>query len=96
MCNAEAPAVEQFARQYADQVRVVGMGTQDGFELAEDFVARNGTTTPLMTWDETFATWEHYGVRGQPWLILLDRLGEPLGAWPSLDDELVGLIEGSA
>ena len=68
------------------------MGTQDSFALAEDFVARNGTTTPLMTWDETFLTWDHYQVRGQPFILLLDEVGQPLGAWTGLSDELVDLV----
>lgn len=71
------------------------MGTQDSFELAEDFVDRNGTATPLMTWDETFQTWDYYEVRGQPTLILVDRAGLPLGTWNFLSDELVQLVEAA-
>lgn len=85
--------VEQFAQQHADKVRVVGMGTQDGLELAEDFVARHGTETPLMTWDETFETWAYYEVRGQPTAILVDPDGNQLGRWHGLTQEMVDLVE---
>ncbi len=69
------------------------MGTQDSFGLAEQFVARTGTETPLMTWDETFATWDFYQVRGQPTAILLDPAGMPLGQWFGLTQEMVTLVE---
>lgn len=69
------------------------MGTQDSLGLAEDFVARNGTETPLMTWDETFETWAYYGVRGQPQTILLDPAGQPLGQWFGLSQEMVELVD---
>jgi hypothetical protein len=62
------------------------MGTQDDLGQAEDFVARHATTTPLMTWDPGFDTWEFYGVRGQPNLILLDAAGNPIGNWRVLND----------
>jgi hypothetical protein len=86
--------VEQFAQRYEDKVRVVGLGTQDSYGLAEEFVARNGTATPLMTWDETFLTWDHYEVRGQPVTILLDPAGQPLGQWYGMTQEMVDLVDG--
>ena len=85
--------VEQFAQIYEDKVRVVGMGTQDSFGLAEEFVARHGSATPLMTWDETFQTWDYYQVRGQPVVILLDPAGKPLGQWYGLTQEMVDMVE---
>ena len=85
--------VEQFAQLYEGRVRVIGMGTQDGIGLAEDFVSRNGTSTPLMTWDESFATWDYYQVRGQPATILLDPNGQPIGQWFGLSNEIVDIVE---
>lgn len=85
--------LEQFAQIYEDKVRVVGMGTQDSFGLAEDFLARNELSTPLMTWDETFETWAHYDVRGQPVVILLDPAGQMLGQWYGLTREAADLVE---
>ena len=74
---------------------MVGLGTQDDLALAEDFVERNGMTTPLMTWDETFETWLYYDVRSQPTIILVDKDGMPLGGWHGLSDELVALVESA-
>ena len=75
---------------------MVGLGTQDSLQLAEEFVDRNGTSTPLMTWDATFETWNHYEVRGQPTLILVDQGGQPLGTWHSLSDELIQRLAGDS
>ncbi len=46
-----------------------------------------------MTWDETFETWAHYEVRGQPQVILLDENGAKLGQWFGLTREAVDLVE---
>ncbi len=69
------------------------MGSQDDLGLAESFVERHQTNTPLMTWDESFATWAHYEVRGQPTIILLDPSGEQLGMWFGLTSEMVDIVE---
>jgi len=85
--------VEQFAQRYEDKVRVVGMGTQDSLDLAQQFVERHATMTPLMTWDSTFETWIHYGVGGQPFTILVDPSGERLGEWFGLSQEMVDIVD---
>jgi len=87
-CNAEAPVVEQFAQQYEDKMRVVGMGTQDSFELAQSFRDRNQTLTPLMVWDESFESWDYYGVLGQPAAIIVTPTGETVGAWRGFPQEI--------
>lgn len=69
------------------------MGTQDSFGLAEQFLERNQVQTPLMTWDETFSTWEYYQVRGQPTAILVDPQGQPMGQWFGLTQEMVTMVE---
>ncbi len=69
------------------------MGTQDSFGLAEDFLSRHTVNTPLMTWDQTFETWDYYDVRGQPVVILLDESGNPLGQWYGLTREAADLVE---
>lgn len=69
------------------------MGTQDSLGQAEDFLERNSVTTPLMTWDESFQTWDYYDVRGQPVVILVDPDGNPLGQWFGLTSEAVELVE---
>jgi hypothetical protein len=81
VCRAEAPEVEQFARQYADQVRVIGLGTQDDGEYAVDFVESREVFSFPMYWDDTFESWVAFGVASQPAATLLSPSGEPLGAW---------------
>ena len=48
-----------------------------------------------MTWDETFQTWEHYEVRRQPTVVLVDAAGETLGQWSGLSQDMVDLVEAS-
>ncbi len=69
------------------------MGAQDSFALAEDFVSATGTASFPMTWDESFETWSFYGVRGQPYAILLDSSGAILGEWGGAipEDEILRL-----
>jgi hypothetical protein len=63
VCRGEAPAVEQFARDHADEIQVIGVGAQDDFDYALDFLAATGLETPDMVWDPSFETWSTYGVR---------------------------------
>lgn len=69
------------------------MGAQDNFGMAEEFVERTGTATPLMIWDASFETWSHYDVRGQPTAVLVDPNGAELGRWFGLTREMVDLVE---
>lgn len=86
MCNREAPDVEQFARQHADAVTVVGLGTQDSFEEAERFRARHGITFSLL-WDESFESWQQLGVSSQPNAMLYAADGTELRRWSGMYDE---------
>jgi hypothetical protein len=94
VCRAEGPAIEQFARDNADTIRVVGLGTQDGLEAARDFVATTGAETPFMLWDESFDSWGYYEVAGQPAAILVDATGAIQEMWlGALDpDEVLALL----
>lgn len=65
---------------------MVGLGTQDTFGDAEEFVERYGTTFPML-WDETFASWTHFGVNGQPAWILLTPDGGVVERWNGVLDE---------
>lgn len=69
------------------------MGAQDSLALAEGFVADVGVSTPLMIWDESFGTWAHYGVAGQPTAILVDAQGQVIETWLGRFDpaEVLGL-----
>ena len=63
------------------------MGAQDSFSFAEEFRASTGTESFLMIWDESFGSWQHYGVRGQPTALLVDASGEVIQAWLGQFDE---------
>lgn len=83
MCNREAPDVEQFAQQHADKIKVVGIGTQDGFDEAKKFYARHDITFEFL-WDESFDTWNAFGVQSQPAAVLLSADGRQLGKWSGM------------
>lgn len=70
------------------------MGAQDSLGQAQEFVASTGTATPLMIWDQSFASWDYYGVRGQPTAILVDPTGNPIQGWagPFDQQEVLDLI----
>ncbi len=80
-CNQDAASVEQFAKANADVVKVVGLGTQDSFAAAQDFVRRHGITTPEMLWDPTSASWADLGVATQPVAMVFDKSGRMLTGW---------------
>lgn len=44
-------------------IQVIGMGAQDDFLLALDFIESTGTVTPTMLWDPSFTTWRGFGVQ---------------------------------
>lgn len=67
-------------------MRVVGLGTQDSFGEAQDFVATYGTSFTML-WDPTFQSWNELGILGQPMAILVDRSGRKLGQWFGAFDE---------
>ena len=71
------------------------MGAQDDFAFAQEFRSSTGTESFLMIWDESFASWQYYGVTGQPAAVLVDPTGEPIAGWTGRFDlgevlELVG------
>lgn len=63
------------------------MGAQDSFDFAQEFRATTGTESFLMIWDESFTSWQYYGVRGQPTAILVDAAGDPIQGWVGRFDE---------
>ena len=66
---------------------MVGLGTQDSFEEARDFVKRYGTTSFTMLWDRGHDSWRRLGISGQPAAILFDRHGRPIDKWLGQFDE---------
>lgn len=47
---------------------------------AQDFVARHGVTF-RMFWDRGFASWDAFGIQGQPASILVSTDGRELKRW---------------
>ncbi len=71
----------QFVSEHGDEMRVIGLGSQDSLGEAEEFVAATGTEGVEMLWDESFVSWDHYGIRSQPAAILLDANGDAIEGW---------------
>ena len=65
----------------------MGLGTQDTAEEAVDFVRNGGTYSFPMYWDETFRSWEAFGIRSQPAAVLLAPDGEVMTGWVGAFDE---------
>jgi hypothetical protein len=89
ICRAEAPEIEQFAREHGDVVTVVGMGANNTMADAEEFADAGGIESFLMLWDESFEVWNAFGVTGTPAAVLLAGDGQVLDAWQGrlpLDD----------
>ena len=66
---------------------MIGLGTQDSAEEAVDFVERGGTYSFPMYWDETFVSWEVFGIASQPAAALLSPDGEVLAGWLGAFDQ---------
>lgn len=65
---------------------MVGLGSQDTFDEAQEFVGRFGTTFEML-WDPTFESWAALGVSLQPSSLLLSPDGSLLGRWLGLIPE---------
>ena len=50
---------------------MIGVGAQDDFDLALDFLDRTGVETPTMLWDPSFATWEAFGVQANSQMMVV-------------------------
>ena len=59
----------------------MGLGTQDNLEMAAAFIEVTGTVSFPMLWDESFESWVHFGIPGQPAGVLLDADGYVIDAW---------------
>jgi hypothetical protein len=77
---------------------VIGLGTQDDLDDADDFLADTGVgSTFPMYWDETFESWRQLGVTSQPAAAVFGADGTLLDAWLGRipEDRVVELISGS-
>jgi len=57
---------------------VIGLGAQDNFGAAQEFVAAGPLDGVDMLWDPSFSTWQAFGVRINSQMMLID--GELEGA----------------
>jgi len=52
-------------------VQVIGLGSQDSFAYAREFLATGGLETPTMLWDPSFATWQAFGVQANSQMMVI-------------------------
>lgn len=76
---------------------MIGIGTQDSFGEAKAFRTRHDITFSLL-WDESFDTWNAFGVQSQPTAILVAANGDPIRRWQGQfpEDEVVRLATAPA
>lgn len=55
-------------------MRVVGIGAQDDLAYAERFLGQTGVTFTML-WSDSFESWNHFGVRRNSSILLLDAAG---------------------
>ena len=87
VCNGEAPEIERLA----GDLNVVAIGGRDDAANGPAFVERHGLRTPTVLFDESMASWEHYGIPGQPGAILLDTDGVERARWYGAFDTQLAL-----
>jgi len=52
-------------------VQVIGLGAQDDFAYAQDFIDSGRLETPAMLWDASFATWQAFGVQANSQMMVI-------------------------
>jgi cytochrome c biogenesis protein CcmG/thiol:disulfide interchange protein DsbE len=101
-CQLEQKALAQTWDRFRDRgVVVLGVNFQDATGDAREYVARTGTSYPVVV-DSRSATALAYGLRGVPETYLVDRSGRlvdrivgPVTAG-GLADRITGLLKGGA
>lgn len=78
-CNAEAPAIERFARSPAGRGHIIGIADDDGRAAARRFIAHYRWTFPVLD-DPQGATAAAYRLLGLPTTIVLNPAGQIVGA----------------
>lgn len=70
--------------QQNPSLNVIGLGTQDSLDFANEFVASTGTGGGeiKMVWDASFQSWRQFGIRSQPYWILYDAQGNEVTSSP--------------
>ena len=71
----------------------MGIGAQDDFSYAQEFLASTGAGTSIaMLWSSSSDPWRHFSVISHPSVVLLDRGGEKVDSSPLSFD--AGRISG--
>jgi len=75
---------------------VIGLGTQDDLEMANEFADTFDITHTLL-WDQSFQSWARLGVSLQPSSKLYDTDGALLAEWlgPFDEDDVLDLVDGN-
>jgi hypothetical protein len=72
---------------------VIGVGAQDDFPYAQDFIYSTGTMAPTMLWDPSFSTWQAFGVTVNSQMMLASAdLTETTELFSGFGDEEQQLI----
>ena len=74
-CAAQAPYVLDLAKQYGDQVNVVGVASLGQPSEMAEFIERTETSTLTHLNDEVGSVWQHFGITAQSTFALVDSTG---------------------
>ena len=81
-CRGEAPELDSYISENSDRVDLVGVGTRNDIEYAEDFLSDTGVSNFALLWEPTGQSWVDNAVAAQPYMILIDANGEEVQRWP--------------
>ena len=72
----------------------MGVGAQDNYDFALEFVESTGTESFPMVWDASFESWRELGIAGQPQGRLLDENGAMLAGWAGAipEDDVIAFL----
>ena len=52
-------------------MQVIGLGAQDSFTYAQEFLEAGRLETPTMLWDPSFTTWQLFGVQANSQMMVV-------------------------
>ena len=70
ICQFESGEVEQFA-QDNPEIQVIGLGSQDNLEFAQEFITQTGLESPTMLWADNFDIWQQFGITVNSQMVLV-------------------------
>lgn len=77
---------------------MIGLGAQDDFAYARDFLDKGGLETPTMLWDPSFETWRAFGVQANSQMMVISpdlQSGSSL-IYGFSDDQRAAILEFAA